>query len=727
VSLVPTTPRLPRRSGRPPTTELGVVNPLAASQLPGVPSWSSIAQIDEHVPDLVWPQSIETYRRMAHNAQVGGLTRATINPIRRYHWSIRPGDADEALARKLADDLDLPIEGEATTKRIRTQGRFVWSDFVRLALYAPTRYGHYFFEQVGFIDKDGDFRYRKIAERPPSTITSIFSAADGGLLGIQQSNQAGTIIPVDRLVSFVWEQENGVWTGVPMLRDLYTSWLLIDRLCRVDLAKHERNAMGIPFAKLAEGAGPAEEAAALETVKAIRAGGNAGGVEPYNVDIRLKGVEGGTSDPLASIQHYEQLMSRSWLAMLMELGQTRTGSKALSSTFLDFFSLGLDCIADWLRGVVQAYIIEDFFNWNVGEDAPCAQLIYAPLEADLAVADFAALVTSGALQVDDALEEEIRQRYNLPPRTTPRVEAPAAGSTGGAAIPGPSSKPAVPGGADGAVAMSSTRRYSRVVTPLTRPRDHVHLAAPSDPRLRRELSPLEVQAAFNPGALDDAYQAALAQALATLRTGRAEQVRELAEKVAAASTNLQLASLSATPQDAAVLASVLEQAMQAGARQAAQEAAAQGQSLDTDGPTNATQLSADRASAIQVLLARRLSESASAKALNLTQRAGSIDVADEVRSHLDSLNDAWLRDQVGGAVTSAINAGRVAAFSTGAPPKTILSSEILDAQCCSPCRAVDGKTYASMAAAQLDYPTGGYRSCDGGPRCRGTILVIFPT
>lgn len=44
---------------------------------------------------------------------------------------------------------------------------------------------------------------------------------------------------------------------------------------------------------------------------------------------------------------------------------------------------------------------------------------------------------------------------------------------------------------------------------------------------------------------------------------------------------------------------------------------------------------------------------------------------------------------------------------------------------CSPCVKVDGTTYESMTDARKDYPSGLYRNCLGGPRCRGTIVCIF--
>jgi len=39
---------------------------------------------------------------------------------------------------------------------------------------------------------------------------------------------------------------------------------------------------------------------------------------------------------------------------------------------------------------------------------------------------------------------------------------------------------------------------------------------------------------------------------------------------------------------------------------------------------------------------------------------------------------------------------------------------------------VDGREYGpDISAAERDYPTGGYKECKGGPRCRGTLVAVY--
>jgi hypothetical protein len=75
-------------------------------------------------------------------------------------------------------------------------------------------------------------------------------------------------------------------------------------------------------------------------------------------------------------------------------------------------------------------------------------------------------------------------------------------------------------------------------------------------------------------------------------------------------------------------------------------------------------------------------------------------------------------------INTAHGAGR---YETIAPlnPVEIYASELLDGATCDRCAAVDGKEYATMAEALVEYETGGYGACRGGARCRGTLVSVY--
>jgi hypothetical protein len=95
----------------------------------------------------------------------------------------------------------------------------------------------------------------------------------------------------------------------------------------------------------------------------------------------------------------------------------------------------------------------------------------------------------------------------------------------------------------------------------------------------------------------------------------------------------------------------------------------------------------------------------------------------------EKTSTAGTEDLARQAAGQAHGAGRArAAREIPLEPNQIHSSELLDRQTCGPCATVDGRTYDSMASALEDYPAaGGYIGCQGGARCRGTLVFVWPT
>lgn len=62
---------------------------------------------------------------------------------------------------------------------------------------------------------------------------------------------------------------------------------------------------------------------------------------------------------------------------------------------------------------------------------------------------------------------------------------------------------------------------------------------------------------------------------------------------------------------------------------------------------------------------------------------------------------------------------------TSLEPESVHASELLDGQTCFPCSQVDGKNYDTLEEALTEYETGGFGSCKGGNRCRGTLVYHY--
>jgi hypothetical protein len=135
----------------------------------------------------------------------------------------------------------------------------------------------------------------------------------------------------------------------------------------------------------------------------------------------------------------------------------------------------------------------------------------------------------------------------------------------------------------------------------------------------------------------------------------------------------------------------------------------------------------EAAAATAGLLAQGLANAAGREALRLLPTNGlGADIAAGVKAYLSKLTDRSLRDAIGGALTRAQNAGRLATYRlamTSPVWRVVLrASEHLDGSVCDPCREIDGSVLPTIEAAQLAYGGAGYLFCEGGVRCRGTVV-----
>jgi hypothetical protein len=139
----------------------------------GLIPWSAFGDVNETVPELTWPNSITTYSKMGTDAQIASLLLAFTLPIRRYGWCIDPNGARDEVVEHIADDLNLPIEGQDPKPSSRRRDRFSHDRHLFHALLNLV-YGHMFMEILYRIDERANrFHLRKLALRMPGTIWEI--------------------------------------------------------------------------------------------------------------------------------------------------------------------------------------------------------------------------------------------------------------------------------------------------------------------------------------------------------------------------------------------------------------------------------------------------------------------------------------------------------------------------------------------------------------------------
>jgi hypothetical protein len=467
-------------------------------------------------------------------------------------------------------------------------------------------------------------------------------------------------------------------------------------------------------------------------------------------------------------------MARTFLAMFMQLGQTETGSRALGEEFVDFFEDALGAFAKWYRDATNEHAIEDYVDWNWGEDEQAPLLTWeeeekSPLSAD----ELANLIYRGALVVDEDLEKWIRKRFAMP-EYTGKPPLPTKPGDVTQEVPGATSPvgarrrarveahyghlhdekshgnrpkvsdggPSEPEDTPSVDPESGLVSYDNASLPPGREakpahvsflgsHDHAHASSQTVARPgvgHREPTEIEAAAGTDFDKLQQEWQDAtskLVGAWGTVRRQQIAQLKELIRQAVQAGDADALATMQADVLGVDIIRAALGEMAAKGIATAVAEAGTQGRTLAAPAVDDAVGTALDaRASSTATLLARSISEAAARNAISRygVDTSGPDEVADGVGSILESLSDAYLNDLLGGAMTGAQNAGRMAVM--GEATK-VYSSELMDANTCDECAAVDGTDYDSTDAAALDYPTGGYVDCLGGPRCRGTLVAVY--
>lgn len=396
----------------------------------------------EETPELQWPLSVHVYDRMRRqDAQVGSVLRAVTLPIRGTPWRVAPNGARDEVVELVAEDLGLPVKGAPEDGPApRARDRFSWDEHLRLALLMLA-HGHSIFEQVVRVSPDGRrVRLRKLAWRPPRTISKFLVARDAGLEAVEQFPPPGAawaqapLLPVGRLVAYVNEREGGAWQGQSLLRQAYKNWLIKDRLLRVDAQTIERNGMGVPRYTGPELPEDAEKdlEEGLELAKSWRSGETAGAALRYGAKLDLVGVEGDLPQALPSIKYHDEQIARAVLAHFLNLGgDNSTGSYALGSTFSDFFVQSLQSVAQQVADVATQHIVEDLVDWNFGPDERAPRVVFDEIGSHQAATAQAVkmLLDAGAVRADRSLEESLRQQFGLPPKDIPPAPVPENGAT----------------------------------------------------------------------------------------------------------------------------------------------------------------------------------------------------------------------------------------------------------------------------------------------------------
>lgn len=592
------------------------------------------------------------------------------------------------------------------------------------------------------------------------------------------------ILKADRLLVYLWDTaDDGDQVGRSALRALGRDFLVKDALIRVDAVKHERNAMGVPWFEVDPAASQPQIESLARKAEEIRASTVGGGAGPGK--LRIAGVEGTLPDTIASIRYHDEQMAKALLQQLFNLGgDANSGARALGDTFAERAIELQGAIADWYCEATQAFIDRQIErNFGPGEAAP--QITYTRIEtADVAFTDLATAVKDGLIAVTPELRAYIEQRYKVPgQRDVPEAPEPSPAAPEPAAEGLPPGTP--PAASEGRAQPKRTALAEQMVATLTVPMTWPQLARAvgTDPKngtarrardqllaegammrgtdqgaggtlvpafalslpdreLKRAPLAFEVAAQVDFAAMEETFLSGRETLVAAYREAQAQQIAQLVASVEAAEGDAaKLASLDCDPVDVDVLAEPMMAIAEEGVASARAEHEAQAGTTATNMGENrpkrakvglaepkndGDQLEAtvrERAEAASLTLAAGLATSASKKAAAVSALEPEAAAA-VVSEHLNSLTDAALEEQLGGAAHQAYNSGRRDYF-RDSQPTSITASALLDSNVCRPCNDWDGHEFASLAEAEEVFPTGGNANCIAGLRCRCQLVATY--
>mgnify|MGYP007114988152 CR=1 FL=1 len=100
---------------------------------------------------------------------------------------------------------------------------------------------------------------------------------------------------------------------------------------------------------------------------------------------------------------------------------------------------------------------------------------------------------------------------------------------------------------------------------------------------------------------------------------------------------------------------------------------------------------------------------------------------EDVQEALEGISPKGPVDVARQANHAVVNAGRVETVEQSErEPAWLWSSEVLDGNQCGPCARIDQTEWETLEEARTFYPEGqGYVNCEGGNRCRGTLVFVW--
>lgn len=361
---------------------------------------------EERVSQLRDKQGIRTYYDMKRaDGTVRGALRILKTPIQSAEWFVKPA-SDSAIDRNIAEFVE-----ENLFEKLNVSWSRLLEDILTMC-----EYGYAPFESVYGIDPDGKMRLKKLSHRHPLDIREWLYDDNGGpdyliMEPLEISGWEEIVIPIGKLVVFVFEQEGGDMRGTPILRSAYKHYYYKDTLYKIDAIQKERHGIGVPLIKMPMGFTDEDRKLADELGRNLRTNERAHITVPMNWEVSFAKLEGQPVDCMGSIEHHDLKIMSNVLAPFMD----DPSSKAESQ---DMFYKSTRYIASTIADTFNRHCIKQLVDFNFSRGGYPKLMIRRIGEwEDIRTMTFGVrnLVGAQLLTPDDKLEEWVRDQLFLPP------------------------------------------------------------------------------------------------------------------------------------------------------------------------------------------------------------------------------------------------------------------------------------------------------------------------
>lgn len=437
--------------------------PFAA---PGRGHTNGFLELEELNPDLVSVLGLRVFDRMYRtDGDVRQAIALVANPIAAGTWDIEPHGGIEADESAL-EDADFARWALFDIMHPNLNGH------LEELLPVLLRSGFTPFEELWTTatwDKDGKeyLVLRKLDLRLPRTITRWFQDSYSDLHSIVQNLpvplsslvynsrrtgadtqrratngevlMAGEVELLIRNIAYYRiGAEGDNWEGVSMLRPAYKHWLMKDAIERIDAIAQERESVGVPLCYPPTSATPGQLDAMEDVLSAMRtneqgyiiapgpkAGAGAQDGQGWLIEILGYDRTGTGRDPQPSLTYHTQKIYASVIAEFIRLGHETTGARATAQVQVEPFLQSIEALSRNIEMQLQRLVDKLIaYNRPKAKAAPRIKLSKIDATSLTQLADYVQkLATAGALLPDQALEEYLRLRADLPPMDPTAVKA----------------------------------------------------------------------------------------------------------------------------------------------------------------------------------------------------------------------------------------------------------------------------------------------------------------